>query len=313
MINNKEKNFISVVVYIHNNEKEILPFLNNINKTLENNFSKYEIICVNDASTDNTLLKIKEFTKTTNSGSIINIINMSHYQGIELSMNAGVDLAIGDFVYEFDYILQEYREDIVLNTYYKALEGYDIVSANSKENKKKASTIFYKLFNKFSDTEYKIQTEEFRILSRRAINRIHSISTSIPYRKAIYANCGLKMYYLEYRSSKSKNNHYNKEVHKNRMETAINSLILFTNIGYKFSMTMTIIMILVTIFVALYTILVFLKGMAIEGWTTTMLFLSFSFFGLFTIMTIVIKYLELLINLNFKRNHYIVESIEKAN
>ena len=228
-------------------------------------------------------------------------------------MNAGVDLSIGDFVYEFDYILQDYKEDIILNTYYKSLEGYDIVSANSKQNRKKTSSVFYKIFNKYSNTEYKIQTEEFRILSRRAINRIHSISKNIPYRKAIYANCGLKMYYLEYKSNKNTRSHYNKEVHKNRRETAINSLILFTNIGYKFSMIMSILMVLMTIVVACYTIIIFLKGLSIQGWTTTMLFLSFAFFGLFTIMTIVIKYLEILINLIFKKSHYIVETIDKIN
>ena len=181
MINNKEKNFISVVIYVHNNENEITPFLKNISNTLENNFNKYEIICVNDASEDKTLLKIKDFSKSkmSNDG-IINIINMSYYQGIELSMNAGVDLAIGDFVYEFDYILQDYNEKIILNTYYKSLEGYDIVSTNSKANKKVTSSIFYKIFNRYSNTKYKIQTEEFRILSRRAINRIHTISKNIP-------------------------------------------------------------------------------------------------------------------------------------
>ncbi len=314
MINNKEKNFISVVIYVHNNENEITPFLKNISNTLENNFNKYEIICVNDASEDKTLLKIKDFSKSkmSNDG-IINIINMSYYQGIELSMNAGVDLAIGDFVYEFDYILQDYNEKIILNTYYKSLEGYDIVSTNSKANKKVTSSIFYKIFNRYSNTKYKIQTEEFRILSRRAINRIHTISKNIPYRKVIYANCGLKMCYLEYKSSKNNNSHYNKEVYKNKRETAINSLILFTNIGYRFSMTMSIIMVFMTILVACYTMIVFFKGLSIEGWTTIMLFLSFSFFGLFTIITIVIKYLEIIINLNFKKTNYIIESIDKVN
>lgn len=312
MITNKEKNFISVVVYTYNNENEIIKFLKNINNTLKNNFEKYEIICVNDASTDKTVKKIKEFSKEIASGTI-SIINMSHYQGIELSMNAGVDLAIGDFVYEFDYIVQDYKEDVILNIYYKSLEGYDIVAANSKKNKKKTSSMFYNIFNRYSDTEYKISTEEFRILSRRAINRIHSISKNIPYRKAIYANCGLKTYYFEYETSKNIKNIYNKQVHKNRRETAINSLILFTNIGYKFSISMSIFMILVVLAVACYTLIIFFKGIPVEGWTTTMLFLSFTFFGLFTIMTIVIKYLEILIDLNFKKTNYLIESIEKIN
>ena len=44
MIINKEKNFISAVVYIHNNENNIFNTLKNINNVLHNNFEKYEII-----------------------------------------------------------------------------------------------------------------------------------------------------------------------------------------------------------------------------------------------------------------------------
>ena len=98
MISNKEKNFISAVIYVYNNEKEIEQTLTNINNILKENFNKYEIICVNDASTDNSFAKIENFAKTLQD-EILTTINMSHYQGIELSMNAGVDFAIGDFIY----------------------------------------------------------------------------------------------------------------------------------------------------------------------------------------------------------------------
>ena len=47
------------------------------------------------------------------------------------------------------------------------------------------------------------------------------------------------------------------------------------------------------------------------GFTTTMLVLTGSFFGVFAILTIIIKYLSLLVNLIFKKQRYLVESIEK--
>lgn len=49
---NKEKNFVSAVVYVHNAEKRIEIFLKTIIKILEDNFEHSEIICVNDASED---------------------------------------------------------------------------------------------------------------------------------------------------------------------------------------------------------------------------------------------------------------------
>ena len=205
---NKEKNFISAVVYANNSERDIRNFLENINKILAENFLKYEIICVNDASTDGTVDEIKKVSENIakgDSNTSITIINMSYYQGKELSMNAGVDIAIGDFVYEFDSITMDYNTELIMQVYNKSLEGYDIVNATSNSKRRKTSTIFYKLFNKYSNNQYKIDTETFRIISRRGINRIQSINKTIPYRKAIYANCGLKLTSIQYKTIVTKN------------------------------------------------------------------------------------------------------------
>ena len=312
MITNKEKNFVSAVIYVYNNENEIKEICKKINNVLKQNFEKYEIICVNDASTDNSLRKIEDFAQELED-EVLNVINMSYYQGTENAMNAGVDLAIGDFVYEFDNILNDYDSKTIMDIYYKSLEGFDIVSAISKNNKHRISSTFYKVFNSFSNMEYKLQTENFRILSRRAINRIHSISKDIPYRKAIYANCGLKMYHLVYDSKSTIRRNTNRKVNQNKIETAVNSLILFTNIGYKFASFMSILMIMITVLVAIYTSVIFISNNPVQGWTTTMLFLSFCFCGLFIIMTIIIKYLEILLKLTFRKNTYMIESINKLN
>ena len=52
-------------------------------------------------------------------------------------------------------------------------------------------------------------------------------------------------------------------------------------------------------------------GNPIEGWTTTILFMAFAFFGLFGILTIIVKYLSVIVNLVFKRQQYMVDRIEK--
>lgn len=307
---NKEKNFISAVVYVNNDEKNIKEFLEKLRGELSNNFLKYEIICVNDCSTDNSVEEIKKITMDDGNSSIT-IVNMSFYQGKELAMNAGVDIAIGDFVYEFDSAVMDYSESTIMDVYKKSLEGYDIVNASSNKRRHKTSALFYKIFNKFSNNQYKINTETFRILSRRAINRIHSMNKTIPYRKAIYANCGLKLDTILYNSVSTKKEKLDKRARKEREKNAIDSLILFTDISYKFSIIMSIIMMLITVAVAVYAIYIFFSSNPMEGWTTTMLFLSFGFFGIFAIMAIVIKYLSIIVNLIFKKSKYIVESIDK--
>jgi len=93
----------------------------------------------------------------------------------------------------------------------------------------------------------------------------------------------------------------------------MNALILFTDVSYKISIILSIIMMLITIGVGIYTISVFVGSNPVEGWTTTMLFLSFGFFAIFTIFAIIIKYLSIIVNLVFRNSKYLIESIDKLN
>ena len=174
----KEKNFISAVIYVHNCEERIGDFCRMVYRQLQEHFAKFEIICVNDASTDGSRAEIKktaqEFADTT-----VTILDMSYYQGQEASMNAGVDLAIGDFVYEFDSTCQDYEESLIFEIYQKSLTGYDIVSAAVDKKEKWSSHLFYKVFGHFSTYKYQLQTESFRILSRRAITGKRYMPTAV--------------------------------------------------------------------------------------------------------------------------------------
>lgn len=70
-------------------------------------------------------------------------------------------------------------------------------------------------------------------------------------------------------------------------------------------------MVLLTIFMLFYSLFIYASGNPVAGWTTTILFLSVAFFGLFVVLTIMVKYLQLMIDLVFKRRQYNFDSIEK--
>lgn len=74
---------------------------------------------------------------------------------------------------------------------------------------------------------------------------------------------------------------------------------------------MTILMMCISVFMIVYSVVIYATSNPVAGWTTTILFLSVALFGLFGILTIVIKYLQLLVDLVFKRKQYNFESIEK--
>ena len=305
----KDKNFISAVVYVRNCEERIEGFLKMLISILNNSFEHSEIICVNDCSDDQSLDKIRKVSNQSGA-SCISVINMSYYHGLEMAMNAGDDLAIGDFIFEFDNTNVDFAPEEIMKAYRKSLDGYDIVSASPDKKEKLSSAVFYKVFSSFSGNGKDMNTESFRVVSRRAINRVHSMSKTIPYRKVAYLNCGLRTDNILYKQTVPDHRADDKD-RGYRFNLAVETLILFTDIGYKFSLAMTLFMMAVSIFVVIYSFIIYFTAHPVAGWTTTILFLAIAFFGLFGVLTIVIKYLQLLIDLTFKRKHYSFESIEK--
>ena len=126
---NKEQNFISAVIYIHNAEQQVAEFVSTVIRVLENNFEHSEVICVNDDSSDRSVDRIREL-RVDSASTSLTMVNMSYYHGVEMAMNAGTDLAIGDFVFEFDDTILDFPPETIMEVYRKSLEGNDIVSAS---------------------------------------------------------------------------------------------------------------------------------------------------------------------------------------
>ena len=308
----KEKNFVSAVVYVHDNESEIGSFLEMIRRTFEENFLASEIICVNDASTDNGVEKIKIVSKSATT-TTISVVNMTHYHGVELAMNAGLDLAIGEFVFLFVSAVEDFSDEKIMQVYKRCLQGYDIVSASPVGSREFSSKFFYGLFKKFNPQSLNMDTERFRILSRRAINRIKSMNKAIPYRKAVYAASGFKLDVIKYEPVAKFKIHRTKEETEYREQLAIDAMLLFTNVGYRLTIGLTKTLMILTLLAGIYAAVIYFTGNPVAGWTTTMIFLSFAFFCLFAVLTIVLKYFQLILNLIFQRKRYNFESIEKLN
>ena len=256
---------------------------------------------MDDACTDDTVAQLRAWGKEQ--AAPLTILHMSTYHGLENAMNAGLDAAIGDYVYEFDSTELCYPAELIFKAYQTALQGSDIVSVCPR-TVRGGSSLFYKVFNAHSQSAYQLRTDAFRLVTRRAINRVHASSAHLPYRKAAYAASGLKMTDLEFDGQLTVKS-------KGRFNLALDSLALYTNAGFKASMTVTLCMLALALAELVYTLVVFITGHPVEGWTTTMFVITVGFSGLFAVLTIVVKYLSLLVDLVFKQQKYLVESIEK--
>lgn len=219
MNNKKESVFISAVMYLSDFANYAEKFTRNLLDSLKSYFDHYEVIIVDDCSTKHEKF-LKEVLPSLADESIITVVHMSVRQGIEACLRAGLDVSIGDFVFEFDTLEMVFDKDLLWDVYQEALKGNDVVSVEPKQNNMSRS-LFYKLFNKYSNADYDINASAFRLVSRRAINRVLELNMSNAFRQAVYASCGLKNSRIEYKGSASSRK-------ARDLNLAIDSFLLYT-------------------------------------------------------------------------------------
>lgn len=235
-MNKKESVFISAVLYLSDFANDAEKFTTNLLDSLKSTFDHYEVIIVDDCSTKHEKF-LKEVLPSL-AESTITVVHMSIKQGIEACLCAGLDVSIGDFVFEFDTLEMLFDKDLLWDVYQEALKGNDVVSVEPKQNNM-SRILFYKLFNKYSNADYDINASAFRLVSRRAINRILELNMSSAFRQAVYASCGLKNSRIEYKGSAS-------PWKARGLSLAIDSFLLYT----EFSRTVcTLSMILLFVFI----------------------------------------------------------------
>jgi len=304
----KKTPFVSFVIYLNNNELTIINYISNIDKIAKSYFVNYEYVFIDDFSSDNTTVKINELVDKIEAP--ITLIKLSWFQGSEIALNAGNDIAIGDFVYEIDTINSDYPQNIFIKLYERMEKGFDIIVASPSNNISNSSKLFYKILNKVSYLKLDLTTESLRLVSRRAINSITNLSEKIRYRKALYHYSGFPRSVISYDPLKlTKRN--NISIWK-KIDLSINIILNFSNVGGNIAIFFSFLFLLISISAGLYAVFIYLfDKRVIEGWTTIMLLLSSGFTGLFFILGIIGKYISILLIEIKNRSLYTIKSIQK--
>lgn len=290
-MNKKESVFISAVMYLSDFASDAEKFTKNLIVSLKSYFDHYEVIIVDDCSTKHE----KFFNEVLPSlaDSTITVVHMSVKQGIESCLRAGLDVSIGDFVFEFDTLEMIFEKDLLWEVYQEALKGNDVVSVEPNQNNVSRS-LFYKLFNKYSNADYDINASAFRLVSRRAINRVLELNMSSAFRQAVYASCGLRNARIEYKGSAS-------PMKARGLSLAIDSFLLYTEFSKKVC-TVSLISIFILLAVGIVGIFTDL------GWLFSISVLA----GIVLILVdiiLLIYYARLILKQN--ESKYLISNIEK--
>ncbi len=307
----KDQNFISAVAAIGADRSELPAFLKMIVDTISARFKHGELILVVQEDADQTKGEIRRFFAEHPTGLLTSIVTMDPEMGQESAMNAGRDLAIGDYVFEFDDIHVDYPGEMITNAYERVLQGFDIVTVQSDKRPRFTSRLFYLTYNRLAGKGRGLGPSTFRVLSRRAINRVKAIGTYIPYRKAVYVNSGLQSATITYTSTDRENANLH-SIRQSRSTLAFDSFIYFTDLMERVSLTICGVFFAIALIVVIYVVVsLFSDEHLLSGWVSIMGFLSIGFTGLFGLLTIVIKYLSALVDLVFRRQRYLILDIEK--
>lgn len=185
------------------NEQEVLPlFYDTISRLIESRQLPYrwELLFVNDGSTDGTLQILKELSLKD---SRVRYIDLSRNYGKETAMLAGFDNASGDCVITIDADLQEPPEAIP-EMLEKWEEGYKDVYGRRRHRKqsfmkKGLSRMYHSLLSGMS-TSVKLTEDagDFRLLDRKAVDAIKSMRETQRYTKGMYDLIGFSKAPVEY-------------------------------------------------------------------------------------------------------------------
>ena len=185
---------ISILCPFYNEESSIGIFFETIILVMENIGDDFEIVCVNDGSTDNTLHELNEKSK---SDKRIRVIDLSRNFGKEAALTAALDFSCGDAVIPIDADLQD-PPQVIEDMVKKWREGFDVVLAKRIDRssdsflKRFTAFTFYRLHNIISKPSIPENIGDFRLMSREVVEAIKKLPERQRFMKGLFAWVGFR-------------------------------------------------------------------------------------------------------------------------
>jgi dolichol-phosphate mannosyltransferase len=276
---------LSVVISVFNEELILKDFYAEILNILENNHSEYELIFVNDGSTDRSgeiidLLAINNKVKA---------IHFSTNFGHEAAMIAGVDYATGDAIICMD-------------------SDVDIINMVSKQsNNKQTAKIFYKTLNLISQHNLTVNASDFFLISARVAEILRKdYRERVRFLRGFIQIIGFKKATIEFEIENRKAGKSKYSFHK-LVSLSVTAIATLSKLPLKVGIFMGLLSGLFSLFVAIYSIIMKFIDQPVSGYTTIIVFLGVMFSIQFFILGIIGEYIGFLFDEQKKRPIYIID------
>ena len=191
---------LSVIAPMYNEEAVIETYLERTIDVLNQHFLNYEVILVDDGSTDHTVSRCLSYIKMNKH---IRLLSFSRNYGHEIASTAGFDHALGDCVILMDTDLQ-HPPELIPDMVKKASEGFDVVCASrlNREQeswfKKTTANLFYRFSRKMTGFDLASDTGNFRLITRKVVDSLKKMKESNRHLVMMFAYVGFKTASISY-------------------------------------------------------------------------------------------------------------------
>lgn len=278
-MNPLSKKKISVIIPSHNEQNNIGFLIQALNKTLTATDYDFELIFVDDGSSDNTLNEIKFNTAVYTN---VFYIELSKNFGKDNALKAGITMATGDAIVTMDADMQ-HPPNLILKMLEYWENGYDIVytyrqNANPhvKVHQKVTSNLFYKGINMLSDIKLENGTADFRLMDERVVKQLKLIDEYELFLRGIIKWAGFKQIGIPYTPSKRHTGEVSYSFAKLLM-LAVRSIMAFSARPLYLMTTIGISVSLLAILYIPYVLISYAAGYAVSGWAS--IIATIAFFG----------------------------------
>ncbi len=273
---NKNKIDLSVVIPVYNEEENLSVLCSSLSLVFKKLGVSYEVIFVDDGSFDksfNILVGLREKDDR------IKILKLSRNFGHQIAITAGINYSSGNAVITIDADLQDPPEAIA-DLYKNYENGYDIVYAVREKRegetflKLVTAFIFYRIFNKLTSINMPVDTGDFRLMSRKAVNALNEIREKDRFLRGLSSWIGFKQTKVFYKRQKRKRGSSKFSLFK-IFAFAFNGITSFSRYPLRLSLIVGIICGLLSFVYLVVSLVYFFQGKTLTGWTSLIVLITF--------------------------------------
>ena len=267
---------ISVVIPVYNESDLIDDLYKAVMSAMTKFTDDFEVICVNDGSKDDTLLKLQNCHQKDKR---FKVLNLSRNFGHQSAYTAGLSYAKGDYVAMMDGDLQDPPE-LIAEMYKCAIDNQsDVVYGRRTERhetffKKLSIKLFHFIFNKLSNINAPANVGNFSVMNQKALKAFLALEEKNRYLPGLRFFIGFKQDYVDY--SRDDRTIGEAKMNFNRLlKLALDALFSFSKLPIKICIYLGIIGIIFTLMGGAVVLYKKVTGEAITGWSSILVSIYF--------------------------------------